>query len=295
MLQLFDPELGRIGTELRSPEGSGGGWAIRVSTVCDGLGPAVTLLAALAALRKGWRRLAAGIAAIQLFNLLRILALALALALAPQWFDTVHAGVFPLLGIAVLALCALPSGTAWRLVLVSLPLVALWLAFSDPVVAVFVDLVNPMLAALPFAELGELALRPDGWRLGSYLLASAEGEPVRLFVAPFSPGDYVLGAPVVLAAVVLARRPWWLAGALLLMLLALVLAVLATVWSLGGASPSGVVLIANGSGVYLAQDYIPPTELAQRLVRLAQDVLVHFNLLVLPLLIAARGPETDTE
>jgi hypothetical protein len=48
------------------------------------------------------------------------------------------------------------------------------------------------------------------------------------------------------------------------------------------------VLIPDGNGTVLARDFTPP-DIARALVRLAQNTLVHLNLLVLPFLIAARG------
>ena len=283
LLSLFDPGMMRAGTELRSPAG----WAVRVSAVCDGHGLAISLAAGLVALRGGWRRLVVGLAAIQVFNLLRIIMLALVLAHWPGAFDAVHAGVFPLLTVALLALCLLPLAQAGRLLLLSLPLMVLWLALGDTLNAPLAGIANPILSALPVPEIGRLAERALGWSIGSNLLASVEGGQVRLHVAPLRPADFALGLPVILAAVWMARRPWWLVVASAFILLALVAAAFTTVLALADSHAPAVLLVPDGAGAFLPVDFAPPA-LLEPLVRLAQNALVHFNLLVLPLLIAAR-------
>ena len=284
LLSLFEPEVIRNGTELR-----GTGWAVRVGVVCDGHGLAISLAAGLAALRGGWRRLLAGLAAIQLFNLLRIIVLAVVLARAPGAFHIVHVGLFPLLTVALLAFCMLPAGRATRLLLVALPLVALWLPLADTLSLPLAWAANPILSALPAPEIGQIAQRAVGWSIGTYLLASAENGQVALHVAPLRPADFALGAPVILAAVVLARRPLWLAPAFASMLLALVAAAFTAVWTLADGHAPAVLLIRDGGGAFVPSDFAPPAGL-QLPVRLIQNVLVHFNLLVLPMLVAALAP-----
>lgn len=282
LLHLFEPGILRQGTELRSPDG----WAIRVGAVCDGHGLAISLAAGLAALRGGLARLALGLAAIQVFNLLRIAVLALLLAQAPAAFDTVHAGIFPFLTVALLAFCLLPAARAARLVLIALPLTALWLPLADLLSLPLAKAADLLLSALPAPEIGRLAQRAGGWSLGTNLLASAEGGQVSLYLAPLRPADFALGAPVVLAAVLLARRPGGLALAAVTFPLALIAGAFTAVWSLAEAHAPATLLVPDGSGAFLPVDFTPPAA-AQALVRLAQNALVHFNLLVLPLLIAA--------
>lgn len=284
LLALFEPEVIRNGAELR-----GTGWAVRVGVVCDGHGLAISLAAGLAALRGGWRRLFAGLAAIQLFNLFRIIVLAVVLARSPGAFDMVHIGLFPLLTVALLAFCMLPAGQAVRLLLVALPMVALWLPLADSLSLPLAWMANSILSALPAPEIGEIARRATGWSIGSYLLASTENGQVALHVAPLRPADFALATPVVLAAVVLARRPLWLAPAFLSMLLALVAAAFTAVWTLANGHAPVVLLIPDGAGAFVPSAFAPPAGL-QLPVRLAQNVLVHFNLLVLPMLVAALAP-----
>ncbi|HOZ31923.1 MAG TPA: hypothetical protein PLM52_03515 [Tabrizicola sp.] len=286
ILQLFDPGILRSGTELRSTAG----WAVRVSEVCDGHGLAISLAAGLAALAPadGWRRLAIGLVAIQLFNLLRIVVLALVLSGAPGAFDLVHAGIFPLLTVALLAVCTLPRPVALRFCALALPLVLVWLPLADTLAAALVPAANLILSVIAGPEVGQIAERAAGWTIGSNLMANETGGQVSRYLAPLRPADFALGLPLVLAAVALTRRPMWLVPALVLMLVALCLAAVTAVWSLAAAHAPATVLLPDGSGAVLAKDFAAP-DLPRVLVRLAQNTLVHLNLLVLPFVIAARG------
>lgn len=286
VLQLFDPGILRSGTELRSLDG----WAVRVSEVCDGHGLAISLAAALVALlpRDGMRRFLLGLVTIQLFNLARIVVLAMVLSAAPGAFDIVHAGIFPQLTVALLALCALPLPRSLPFLALSLPLVLLWLPLADFVAQALVPPANLILSVVAGPEVGQIAQRAAGLTIGSNLLASESAGQVSRYLAPLRPADFALALPLVLAAVVMTRRPIWLVPALMSMLIALVLAAVTSVWSLAAAHAPATLLIPDGSGALLAQDFTPP-DTARALVRLAQNVLVHLNLLVLPFLIAARG------
>lgn len=287
ILQLFDPGILRSGTELRSVTG----WAVRVSEVCDGHGLAISLAAALAALlpRDGLWRLVLGLVAIQLFNLIRIVVLALVLSGAPGWFDIVHAGIFPLLTVALLAFCVLPLRRTLPLLALSVPLILLWLPFADLFAQALVPPANLILSLVAGPEVGQIAQRAAGWTIGTNLLASESAGQVSRYLAPLRPADFALALPLLLAAVALTRRPLWLIAALLSMIAALALAAVTSVWSLAAAHAPATLLIPDGRGAMLAQDFTPP-EITRALVRLAQNVIVHLNLLVLPFLIAARGP-----
>lgn len=288
LLQVFDPDILRTGTELRGAEG----WAIRVSEVCDGHGLAISLVAGLAALAPGLRatlwRLVVGLVAIQLFNLVRIVSLALVLSSAPGAFDFIHAVVFPLLTVALLAVCVLPLPRALPLLALALPLVLLWLPLADTFAQVLVPPANLILSMMAGAEIGQIAERTAGWSVGTNLLASGNAGQVSLFLAPLRPADFALALPVIVAAVAWTRQPLWLVPAILSMLAALTLAAFTTVWGLAAAQPSATVLIPDGTGAFVAQDFSPP-ETLRALIRLAQNVLVHLNLLVLPFLIMAPG------
>lgn len=288
LLQMVDPDILRTGTELRGAEG----WAIRVSEVCDGHGLAISLAAGLAALAPGLRatlwRLVVGLVAIQLFNLFRIVSLALVLSSSPGAFDFIHAAVFPLLTVALLAVCVLPLPRALPLLALALPLVLLWLPLADTVAKVLVPPANLILSLVAGVEIGQIAERAAGWSVGTNLLASGEAGQVRLFLAPLRPADFALALPIIVAAVAWTRQPWWLVPTMLSMLAALTLAAFTAVWGLAAAQPSATVLLPDGTGAFIAQDFSPP-EMLRALIRLAQNVLVHLNLLVLPFLILAAG------
>lgn len=286
LLHLFDPSILRSGTELRGATG----WAVRVSEVCDGHGLAISLAAALAAIapKDGLRRLALGLVAIQIFNLVRIVVLALALSRAPGAFDIVHAGIFPLLTVVLVAVNVLPLPRALPFLALSLLLVLLWLPLADLAAQVLVPPANLILSLVSGPEVGQIALRAAGWTIGTNILASEDGSQVQLFLAPLRPADFALALPLVLAAIALVRRPLWLVAALVSMLVAMTLAAVTSVWSLAAAQSLATLLVPDGAGAFLAQDFSPP-ELPHSLVRLAQNTLVHLNLLVLPLLIVAWG------
>lgn len=287
VLQIFEPGLVRSGAELRGAAG----WAVRVSEVCDGHGLAISLAAGLAAmatgLRQGLVRLAAGILAIQVFNLIRIVALALALARAPDGFDALHTGIFPLLTVALVAVLVLPLSRALRYLLLALPFLLLWLPFADVLSRPVVLPANLILSLSGMPEIGQIALRPSGWSVGTHLLAAQSAAGVELFLAPLRPSDFTLALPLILAAVVLARRPWGLVLALASIIAALALGAFTAVWALAAAQDHATLLVPDGEGAFLALDYAPSAT-AQAGVRLLQNVLVHLNLLVLPLIIA--GP-----
>lgn len=279
LLHLLGIETLRSGVELRTADG----WAIRVSEVCDGMGLVVALAAVLAARAPGWRRglrrAAIGVAAIQGFNLLRILALVLALEHAPEAFDRLHLEVFPWLTVALIGALALPPARLAQLAAIMLPLAVLWHWLAEPASALLVPPANLLLAALAPAEVGAIARTTAAWSVGSGFLASEH--PVTLFRAPIWPADFTLALPVLAAAALRTGRVAGLAAAPLLMLAALALGAVTAVWGL--ATGPMVLLHPDGTGAFLPLPYARP-EIALVLVRLAQNVLVHFTLLVLPFL-----------
>jgi exosortase/archaeosortase family protein len=288
LLHLIEPGLLQSGTELRSPDG----WAVRVSEVCDGHGLAISLAAALAPLSPGltqglWRLLG-GLIAIQLFNLVRIVVLAVTLDRAPGAFDLIHAGIFPFLTAALLAVCVLAPRTATLLCLTTVPLAVVWLLVPDVAAWPLVPPSNLLLGAIAGHEVGLIAERAAGWTIGTELMASQDGGQVARFLAPLRPADFALAVPVLLAAILLARRPLWLAGSAAAIVLTLAIAAVATVWTLAAAQNPATLLIPQPDGGFLTQPFTPPAT-GLSVLRLAQSVLVHFNLLVLPFLILAGG------
>lgn len=283
ILHLLGLDVLRNGVELRSPEG----WAIRVSEVCDGLGLVVALAALLAAQAPGWRqglrRLAIGVAAIQGFNLLRIVVLALVLHHAPGAFDGLHLVLFPYLTIALIGVLVLRPARVVQMAALALPLILLWLWQADPLSALLVPPANLILSVLAPAEVTSIAATGTGWSVGSLFLASED--PVALFRAPIRPADFALAMPVLAAAALRSGHMAGLVAAPALMVAALALGAETAVWGL--ASGSMVVLSPDGTGAFLPMPYARP-ETAVALVGLMQNVLVHFTLLVLPLLMLHR-------
>lgn len=284
ILHLAGVDLVREGLELRSLSS---GWAVRVGEVCDGMGLIVALLAVLLALAPKWRamqwllpRALLGIVAIQFFNLLRVVGLALALDRWPAGFGLLHDRLFPLLTVLVIGLALL---SLRRLLLFGALVAGLELLWS-PLAAGASDLLVPLanaLLRLGPAEVGEIAHRAAGWSVGTLFLADTD--PVRLFVAPLEPQHFTLAMPVVVAAVLLTRRPFWLVLALPLMLMALAVAAPVAVWALAETQAPVTLLRPDGAGAFSPEHYVPP-EALRAMLRLAQNTLVHFLLLVLPFL-----------
>lgn len=259
---------------------------MRVSEVCDGLGLVIALSASVAALAPArapgfaLRALAGGVIAIQIFNLARVIALALALAHWPEGFALLHERLFPWLTVLVLAAVLVPPRPLAALALLTAGFGLVWAPLAAPVAALFVGLVNAVLP-LGLPELGQIAPGPGGWSIGTFLLAGTE--PLRLYRAPLAPEAFTLAAPVILAAGTISRRWIWLVLAPPLMLLAFTLSVPGAVWGLAAAHAPATVLLADGAGGYLPAPYAPPAALWAS-ARLAQNVLVHFLLLVAPVL-----------
>lgn len=287
LLWLAGLEVVRQGTELRAAAG----WAVRVSEVCDGMGLVVVLGALLAGLglRRGrdwllWR-LVLGLLAIQGFNLLRVLALTLALDGWPEVFGPLHDRVFPLLTVLLFGALLLPRARWAVFAALSLALTLLWTPLAGPVSALLVPPANLLLALGGPSEVGSIAQSGEAWSVGTQFLAGTD--PLRLYRAPLEPWHFTLALPVILAAVLMARRPGWLIAALGLMLLALCVAATVSVLGLGAGLSQPMVLLEQADGSYLARDYPAPEALLAGL-RLVQNVVVHFLLLVLPFLVLDR-------
>jgi len=92
-LRLIGQDVTRSGTTLRSPR-----FAVNIKNGCNGVEAMVILLAAIVAFPAPWKArllgLAAGAAAIQVVNLVRVVALFLTGAYLPKFFDTSHTVVW---------------------------------------------------------------------------------------------------------------------------------------------------------------------------------------------------------
>ena len=92
-LRAIGQEVTRSGTMLRSPR-----FAVNIRNGCNGVEAMVILLAAIVAFPASWRARLAGLAvgavAIQVVNLVRVVALFLTGAYLPRFFDTSHTVVW---------------------------------------------------------------------------------------------------------------------------------------------------------------------------------------------------------
>jgi exosortase/archaeosortase family protein len=287
LLNLFGFAITRTGSELRDVTG----WAVDVTTVCDGHGLIIAWGGLITALRPGWhaglRAMAVGILAIILFNLIRIVALAATLAHAPTAFGTVHAYVFPLLTVGLM-LHLSGAAKTWAVALVMTGMAALWF-FLGPLItsAIFVPLANTCLALVGPEGIGTIALRAPGWTVDSTLIARAD--PLAFHMAGFDPNDFTLAVPVLLAAVVLVRPVWpGFALGVLLIMVTLLTGASAALWSVASANDVSEMAIRELDGLR-AVPYAPAGETARAAMSLIQNVLVHLNLLVLPVLILSAS------
>jgi Pyruvate/2-oxoacid:ferredoxin oxidoreductase gamma subunit len=98
-----------------------------------------------------------------------------------------------------------------------------------------------------------------------------------------------LAAPVLAGAAIAAKQGWGmvLAGCIA-MIAAMALGATTSVWGVAVAGGATQIALPAGPGLLRAETYAPPPDIALGLVVLAQNVLVHFNLLVLPALILCR-------
>ena len=291
VLGLMGHDLVRDGVELRDPAA---GWAVRVSEVCDGMGLVVALIAAVvvlapgrgaaAAVWIGWRILA-GVAAIQVFNFLRVVALAQALGQGGKAFGALHDHVFPLLSVLVIAAVLIRFGRLAAFAVLAAVLWLLWVPVSGAVSALLVPPANAVLAGFAPTGVGEIARSQGLWSVGTMFVAASD--PLQLYRAPIEPVHFTLALPVVAAAAVMVRRPGWLLLALPLMLAALCVAAPVAVMALADARAPVTVLLPAGDGSFVAADYALP-ETQRAVLRLAQNTIVHFLLLVLPVLVLSH-------
>ena len=119
-------------------------------------------------------------------------------------------------------------------------------------------------------------------------------DPPTLLSAPIYPEDFAIAVPALFATAAVkwqrGRQVWRglvLAG--VLMVIGLTLGAMTAGWSvpLPDTAPGQFVEIAADGSVTLTPDNGPGT-LAASMVRLAQNAIVYFNLLVLPVLILAE-------
>ncbi|QQA43596.1 hypothetical protein [Pelagovum pacificum] len=297
LLSIGNGDLVRTGSELRDTVA---GWAVDVTSVCDGHGLLIGWLALLAALtpppRRALTAAVGGILAIQLFNLVRIVVLALVLGQSERAFVGVHLFAFPLLTGILLAALALttarqPGALVFAVLAVGLSI--LWVLLAGPAAHVAALLANGLLALGGPAEVGEIAQRSVGWTVGSSVIA--ETSPLAFLLAPLDPADFLLPAPLLVASLIAARPGWrdaTLAGAgfLIAALLAIAIAAVTSIAALADAYGLTQIAVPSGAGTVTAEPYAAPGETTIATLRLTQNMLVHLNLLVLPALVLLSGP-----
>jgi len=295
LLDALGHEVVRRGGELRDPVR---GVAVAITNVCDGHGILIGWAGVLFALERGWQRwlagLAAGFAAIQLFNLVRVVVLYLVAALAAAAFEIVHYYVFPLLtALLIIGFAAAMFETVRRraalAIAVTLAVAVPWYFVADAVGAALVPLSNALLSMFGPVEVTAIAERTTGWVVETRLVDSVE--PLRLRLAPLTPSDFVLAAPVLAGAAVAARGGWLMvAAACAAMVVTMALAAVTYAWGVAISAGTAQVALPAGAGLVRLEPYGLPSETATALVALAQNVLVHLNLLVLPALILGLRP-----
>ena len=291
LLALLKMPASLSGTEIRSLTT---GHAVDVTSVCDGHGLLVSwaalILATARSTQSGLWALLAGAILIQAVNILRVVVLFLVVPAGPQAFEFAHIYVFPILtGATMLALFAGLSGANWRIVAAVLALVlvlaTLWYSVQHGAAAVLLVPIAEMYASVRGEMCGLLS---DGQRLrcSTGLLTGPDALTLTLY-----PADYLLAIPLLLAALGLQPRAFWiLPVAILGMGVALVLSIETSTWvHAAHALRSGQDLLDISTDAA----YVPPNGFTEGSVRLAQNVIVHFNLLVLPMLILARGGRRD--
>ncbi len=295
LLDVLSLPVDRSLTELRSTDGT---WAVVVTDVCDGHGLVAAWLAVTAALTHNWRaalRMAAiGLVVIEVFNFARVMALAVTLASAPSAFEAVHLFIFPLLTVAVFAATlvvapGLPRRRMGMAILVGSGLAVAWGFVAAAVSgALLVPPANLLLALLDPVGIDTLRQGDSGWVVATWRLAAID--PPAFLIAPIYPQDFAIALPALIGAAIAVRGGYGgVVLALVFMGVALVLGTMTAGWSAPEMDGLGQMVSVGADGSVTVGAYNAPTETLQALVRLAQNGLVHFNLLVLPLLILSRG------
>lgn len=296
VLGLMGHDVLRNGVELRDAVT---GHAIAVSSACDGHGLLISTAAVilwLGARAKGaalWAKAALVIAlTILLFNLVRILLLFLSLG-ALEVAHVEHLYVAPLLSMPLVAGLALyATGLPATAVIRSLTLWAL-LAFAFAVLWYFaarpatcylaVPVANALIDLLP----GRLTQAISCAGADATILTTAvqTADPLTVMTLSFDPTDFTLATPLVLAALALGRRHARIIAGLFISLglFSLAMVVGATTMSHDAATAAGLTMLTGSS---FMQSYTPPGEFLLALLKAAQNTLVHFNLFLLPLVMA---------
>lgn len=296
LLKLAFYDVLRNGMELRDGLT---GHAIAVTSACDGHGLLISLVAAflwlgsrITAARPLAHILAVAVGAILLFNLLRILALFLSLG-APDVARVQHVYIAPLVSMLLVAGLALHARKLDAAALVRSP--AVWLVAAVVIAVlwypiaratscgVVVPVGNALLGLLPGRLTEAMTCATSEPTIVTTAVMSAS--PLTVLTLPFDPADFTLAIPLVLASLLMVRRPWAIVLGVLtsIVLFALAMTLGATTMSHDQAMAAGTTMLA---GKTFLQSYAPPGDILIAVLKAMQNTLVHFNLFLLPLVLA---------
>lgn len=287
LLSVLGAPVVRLGSELRALDGS---WAVLVSDVCDGHGLVAAWIAVVVATASDRRTAIAaavsGALALQVFNLVRVIALALALARSPQAFETWHLEVFPqlsaaaMIGLAagLLKLGARRTATVLAvLVLAALAWSGLSGAIADRALLPPANAINTLFGPEAVRGISETAV-------ATTLLASIDPG---FYSLPIHPADFAIALPVLLAVAVVNPHGWlFVLVAILAMPVALALGAATAHWVQVEAVAPVSYIFQGSDGNELRTAQVPGAAWLF-FQRLAQNVIVHANLLVIPSLVLA--------
>ncbi|MEP6563958.1 MAG: hypothetical protein ABJB10_02395 [Mesorhizobium sp.] len=303
LLSLIGFDMVRNGVELRDIVS---GHAVVVTSACDGSGLIVSFFAMTAwlggrtnAFPRPVAAILAAVVGILAFNLVRVIVLFLSIG-TPTLMLAQHLYVAPLLSSVLVAILAcnarslrladiLPSLKIW-LGIAFLGALA-WYAVSDDVSCmVATPISNAMLWLMPFGVSQSIACSQAGALLTTTGVLSLQ--PPAFVTTGFYPSDFTLAASLVFASLIAA---WWGAGlsvpklfgrvvsSVVLFCVAMTIAALTI-----GYDAATAARITSVSFNGIVETYHAPSPFLLGALKAAQNMVVHFNLFVLPFAMAGR-------
>lgn len=303
LLSLIGFDMVRHGVELRDTVS---GHAVAVTSACDGSGLIVSLFAMTAWLGgrtntfpKPVMAILAAVVVIFIFNLARVIVLFLSIG-TPTLMLAQHLYVAPLLSsvlVAVLACNArglrladiLPSLKIW-LAVACLGALAWYVVSDDVSCVVATPISNAMLRLMPFGVSQSIACSEAGALLTTTGVLALQ--PPAFVTTGFYPSDFTLAASLVFASLIVASRGAGLpmprmlgrmVSTILLFCVAMTVAALTIGYDAATAAQTTTVSF-NG----IVETYHAPSLFLLGTLKAAQNMLVHFNLFVLPFAMAGR-------
>ncbi|ESZ14927.1 hypothetical protein X735_15130 [Mesorhizobium sp. L2C085B000] len=303
LLSLIGFDMVRNGVELRDTLS---GHAIAVTSACDGSGLVVSLFAMTAwlggrtdAFPKPVMAILAAVVVIFIFNLVRVIVLFLSIG-TPTLMLAQHLYVAPLLSSVLVAVLAsnarglrladiLPSLKIW-LAIACLGALA-WYAVSDDVSCTLATPIsNTMLGLMPFGVSQSIACSEAGALLTTTGVLALE--PPALVTTGFYPSDFTLAAPLVFASLIVASRGAALPvsklfGRMVLSVLLFCVAITVAALTIGYDTVTAAQTTStlfNG----IVETYHAPSPFLLGTLKATQNMVVHFNLFILPFAVAGR-------